>query len=137
MKVNLQNYVKAKFIQCRYTKKIKLQGPFEFTLEKIKSVVPSNSTGNFLLGYTNFLDKEFNVLYVGYAKDLRTELKKHLHSFAHFKFASAKSLHKAYVNDCMLYHTIKEKMFLMNERHPVPPKGEKWSCPMCGRNGLE
>ncbi len=118
-------------------KEIKMKGPFEFSFNKIISVVPKNSPGNFLLGYIYIPDNNFNVLFTGYAKNLQAELKKHLHSFSHFNFLVTDTFKEAYENECRLYHTIKDYTFLMNKGHPLPPEGKKWKCSVCGKNRKE
>ena len=110
---------------------IKMKGPFEFSFKKVMSEVPKNSPGNFLLGYVYIPDKNFNVLYTGYAKNLQAELKKHLHSFSHFNFLVTDTLKEAYENECRLYHAIHGSTFLLNKGHPLPPEGKKWGCAVC------
>jgi hypothetical protein len=52
--------------------------------------------------------------------------------YTHFRFSYAASAQAAFEQECRNYHDFGGSYGLDNERHPVPPEGESWKCPMRG-----
>jgi hypothetical protein len=48
----------------------------------------------------------------------------------HFCFSYAVSAQAAFEEECRNYHDFGENHRLDNERHPAPPAGESWKCPV-------
>jgi hypothetical protein len=54
--------------------------------------------------------------------------------YTHFRFSYAASAHAAFEKECCNYHEFGGSYGLDNERHPAPPEGEAWKCPVHARH---
>lgn len=112
-----------------------MNGPHEFSLEKINSVITKKSPGNYALGYVDS-DSIFRVQYVGRADiDLNDRIKDHLakNKYKKFKYSFASSAKVAYEKECKNYHDFGESKKLDNKIHPDSPSGINRNCPVCGK----
>jgi hypothetical protein len=50
--------------------------------------------------------------------------------FTHFQFSYGASAQAAFEKECCNYHDFGGSYGLDNGRHPAPPEGESWTCPM-------
>ena len=102
--------------------------------ELIDNVIPKNSFGIFLLGYTPCNNGKFNTLYISRCDcDMNNTLKEHIGYFSQFKFCLFNSISETFINECMHYHLLEDETFLINETHPSPPSGLFLKCPVCER----
>ena len=106
----------------------------DLTEEFVDNVIPKNSTGIFLLGYTPINNGKFNPLYISRSdNDLNYTLKEHVGYFSQFKFCLFESISDAFFYECKLYHYLTDNIFMINESHPLPPPGMLLKCPVCGK----
>jgi hypothetical protein len=54
--------------------------------------------------------------------------------YTHFEFSYAASAQAAFENECHDYHDLGGRSGLDNERHPAPPQGVAWACPVPGHH---
>jgi len=111
--------------------RLKMNGPFEFTADKINEFVIKKSPGNYALGYT--AEKTFLVRCIGRSD---TDVKQALlakvgERYKKFKFSYSTSAQAAFEKECNIFHDFGERVRLDNNRHPEPPQGAKWKCPIC------
>ena len=105
---------------------------FDLTEELVDNVIPKNSIGIFLLGYTPCNNGGFNSLYLSRCYcDLKKTIKKHVGYFSQFKFCLFESISDAFFHECKLYHYLSDNTFIINETHPQPPHDMFLKCPVC------
>ena len=111
---------------------LQMNGPYNFTIEKIDDVVTQVSAGNYGLGYTDERET-FIVQYVGRSdSNVNAELKAKLDKkYKKFKFSYATSPKAAFEKECKNYHDFGESAKLDNKKHPDRPNGTNWRCPVC------
>jgi hypothetical protein len=111
-----------------------LYGPFELKAATIDRKVPKGIVGNFLLGETSQESCGFSVSSIGRSDtDLNGELKKYVGNFKHFQFSYAFSKYDAFYLECSHHHTFKKAINGNAKKHPEPPEGCNWFCPICGK----
>ena len=100
--------------------------------ELIDNIIPKNSSGIFLLGYTPKNNRKFHPLYISRCDcDIHHTLKEHIGYFSQFKFCLYNSISETFINECKQYHLLEDETFLINETHPSPPSGLLLRCPVC------
>jgi hypothetical protein len=113
---------------------LEMKGPFEFTREKIDTLV-EKKPGNFALGKLDPATKKMVVNFVGRAdEDLNAKLKELLARpmYKAFKFSEAADSKSAWEKECNNWHDFGGKTRLDCKFHPKPPKDSDWKCPKCG-----
>jgi hypothetical protein len=109
---------------------LNMNGPYDLTLENIKSLITKKSPGNYALG--NVQNNSFYVKYVGRAdSDVNDRLKTWVGSYKYFKYSYASSPKAAFEKECKNYHDFGESNKLDNDIHPDRPNGSNWTCPEC------
>lgn len=108
-----------------------MMGPFDLDPQSIDMNIPVTSPGNFALGTVD--DGTFYVAYIGRSdRDLNGRLKTWLEKpYTSFKFSYADSVRAAYDKECANFHDFGGIQILENDRHPCPPAGSGWTCPVC------
>lgn len=113
-----------------------MEGPYDFTEEKIDEIVTEKSAGNYALGRmkkdkkTKKETKTFLVSYVGRSDDdVNNRLKEHLEEkYKKFKYSYATSPKEAFKKECKNYHDFNPPD---NKKHPDRPDNTDWKCPYC------
>lgn len=110
---------------------LEMKGPFELKEEMINAQIKGWSPGNYALGHIK--GNAFVVKYVGRSDtDVNGRIKDWIGHYTHFKWSYASSEKMAYDKECRNYHDFGENQNLDVDKHPSPPKGEKWKCMVCG-----
>ncbi|MBL7127775.1 MAG: hypothetical protein ISS16_02200 [Ignavibacteria bacterium] len=106
----------------------------DLTEDLIDNVIPENSVGIFLLGYSPCNNGKFNPLYLSRCDcDLNNTLKNHIGYFSQFKFCLCDSISYAFFYECKIFHYLSDNTFIINETHPQPPPDLFIKCPVCGK----
>ncbi len=104
----------------------------DLTEELIDTVIPKNSAGIYLLGYSPMNNGKFNPLYISRCDcDLNNSIKEHIGCFSQFKFCLFESISDAFFFECELYHYLSDNTFIINETHPQSPHDMFLKCPVC------
>ena len=111
-----------------------MNGPYEFTSEKVDEIITKTSPGNYALGYMD--GNTFIVRYVGRSdSDLNDRIKDHLgesREYKFFKYSYASSPREAYEKECQNWHDFDgPNGKLKNSNHPDKPDDTNYKCPVC------
>lgn len=112
---------------------LNMNGPYNFTQEKIDEIITEKSAGNYALGKVND-EHTFIVEYVGRSDtDLNQEVKARLSltKYSKFKYSYASSAKAAFEKECGNYHDFGGSTSLDNKIHPDRPDDTDWKCPNC------
>ena len=112
---------------------------YEFSEDQVRSRVEKGRAGNYVLGYsalhsdTNI--RVFHPTFVGRSdSDLReallTRLAKKKAWHDQFKFSYAATVKEAFEKECQEFHLAASAKDLDNEKHPEPPAGTNFRCPI-------
>ncbi len=109
---------------------------YELTLERVRQVVPSGSSGFYELGVIR--DGEFHPRYIGRSdRDLQSRLETHNRQrdgVTHFRPKVTKNIRRAFELECREWHLHGEE--LQNKIHPDRPDYLGYECPYCNLNNV-
>ena len=110
------------------------EGPFQLTVDDVRSSVTKRLPGSFVLG-TLDPSGTFTPRVVGRAvMDVRRELELQTRlsgEFNAFQFRYAASPKEAFEQQCNDFHECGECVGLENKKHPARPSHTDWLCPVC------
>lgn len=96
----------------------------------VNAFVP-NTPGVYILGKAQ---KAFTPTYAGRSdSDLQQRLGAHARrgQATHFTWRPCDDAREAYLQECVLYHLLRETHVIANHRHPNTPAGQRLHCPCC------